>query len=167
MKTLIFTSELVVSTGTTCWGKAEVRLHLYIDIYDQHLKEIQEEISHAKVCMINMHGPFKDKKCLLLEPKNPTKISDIGCVLAYLSAQEGLLNLSIMTAPKKQDDVVRVSCRSHRSKDDPKALEFAKIFGGGGHLQAAGFKINKAQMKCWFKMLGQNTMKTSLKLSDK
>lgn len=47
-----------------------------------------------------MTGPFKKKKCFYLEPRNPNKISDIGIVLAYLSAQEGYINLAVLALKK-------------------------------------------------------------------
>ena len=67
-----------------------------------------------------MNGFFKNQKCFYLEPRNPNKISDIGIVLAYLSAKEGLLNLAVLALKKEHE--IRISCRSHRMSAEPVAL---------------------------------------------
>lgn len=40
-------------------------------------------------------------------------------------------------------DIAKVSFRSRRGKPNPRALEMAQLFGGGGHLCAAGCQIKK------------------------
>lgn len=55
-----------------------------------------------------------------MEPRNAYKISDIGIVLSYLSAKEGLLNLAVLVLKKYTE--IKMSCRSHRSKAEPLAL---------------------------------------------
>jgi hypothetical protein len=53
------------------------------------------------VCEFNISGFFKNKRCFYLEPRNANKISDIGIILAYLAAKEGLLNLAILALKKE------------------------------------------------------------------
>ena len=70
------------------------------NLYHLHLEEIAKEVSHARVAELK-RGQLKGKACLYLEPLNPRKISDIGNVLAYLSARAGMLNLAIMAMKKE------------------------------------------------------------------
>jgi hypothetical protein len=49
----------------------------------------------------------------MTDPINPAKISDIGTIMAYLSAKRGMQNLSILTISKGGE--IRVSTRSHRN----------------------------------------------------
>jgi nanoRNase/pAp phosphatase (c-di-AMP/oligoRNAs hydrolase) len=98
-----------------------------------------------------------------LEPRNPSKISDIGTVLAYLSAEEGLLNLAVLAMKNYTEN--RMSCRSHRLKGQPMALELAKMFDGGGHTEAAGFKISTNDFRGRFKLLSGATVSTNFHIS--
>lgn len=50
-----------------------------------------------------------------------------------------------------------MSCRSHRYCKDPSALELARLFEGGGHTEAAGFKLNQNKFKNSFKIHSLNT----------
>jgi hypothetical protein len=43
-----------------------------------------------------MNGPFKNMRFLAVDPSNAAKISDIGTVLAYISAENNMLNISIL-----------------------------------------------------------------------
>lgn len=96
-----------------------------------------------------------------MEPHNANKISDIGNVLAYLSVAAGMENLAVLALKREE---VRMSCRSHRACKDAIALEVAKAFEGGGHTEAAGFKITPNRMKSAFKIhsLSKFSVKTEL-----
>jgi nanoRNase/pAp phosphatase (c-di-AMP/oligoRNAs hydrolase) len=52
----------------------------------------------------------------------------------------------------KRDSEIRVSCRSHKLCKEASALEFARIFEGGGHKEAAGFKMSCNKFKSCFKV---------------
>jgi nanoRNase/pAp phosphatase (c-di-AMP/oligoRNAs hydrolase) len=52
----------------------------------------------------------------------------------------------------KKDSEIRISCRSHRYCKEPSALDLAKLFEGGGHTEAAGFKMNPGRFKSSFKV---------------
>ena len=69
--------------------------------------------------------------------------------MAYLSASHEMVNLAVLAMKKEYE--VRVSCRSHKSCGDAKALTFSSAFGGGGHTQAAGFKIHPNELKSLLK----------------
>jgi hypothetical protein len=43
-----------------------------------------------------MNGIFKNLRCLAVDPSNAAKISDIGTALAYISAENNMLNLAIL-----------------------------------------------------------------------
>lgn len=87
---------------------------------------------------------------MYVEPHNAYKVSDIGNVLAFLSVKNGMENLCVLVM--KNSAEIRVSCRSHKYCKDPSALELAKLFEGGGHTEAAGFKINGNRLKSSFKV---------------
>jgi hypothetical protein len=59
-----------------------------------------------------MSGNLKGLKFYIVDPINPAKISDIGTIMAYLSAKNGMSNLAVLTMNKGGE--VRVSTRSHR-----------------------------------------------------
>lgn len=120
-------------------------------------------MAHSRVCEFNFSGPFKGKKCFYHEPRNPNKISDIGTVLAYLSAEEKLLNLAVLVMKKPTE--IRVSCRSHRQQPEPMALALSKHFQGGGHTEAAGFKITPNQLRTNLKIHSQATVSTNFSLT--
>lgn len=75
---------------------------------------MKKEVTNAKVCQFNMTGPFKNKKCFYLEPRDLGKVSDLGIVLAHLSAEAGFLNLAILA--NKKPNELRISCRSSKNK---------------------------------------------------
>ena len=60
---------------------------------------------------------------------------------------------------------MRISCRSSRNKKDPKALTLAKLYGGGGHTEAAGFKMNSNQLRSQFKISPTSSVQTNFDLS--
>ena len=70
-----------------------------------------------------MSGKLKGKLFYILEPLNPSKISDIGVVLSFLSKSHGMQNLAMLFM--RNNDQYRISTRSHRSLADPLALELA------------------------------------------
>jgi len=47
-----------------------------------------------------MSGNLKGLKFYMTDPMNPAKISDIGTVMAYLSAKNGMANLALLTMNK-------------------------------------------------------------------
>ncbi len=47
----------------------------------------------------------------------------------------------VLLVKEREDDIISTSVRS--SSDDVDSVEFTSIFGGGGHKQAAGFKIRE------------------------
>jgi hypothetical protein len=81
-------------------NKGKSMLSFYVDLYKYHLEEIREEVARGRVCEFTFNGQFKNKKCFYLEPRNAGKISDIGTVLSYLSAEEGLMNLAVLVMKK-------------------------------------------------------------------
>jgi hypothetical protein len=78
-------------------------------------------------------GKLRGIECLYLEPRESTKVSDLGTILAFISAELQLANLAILASKNSSD--IRISCRSHRKVQDAMALQFAEAFGGGGHQQ--------------------------------
>lgn len=59
-------------------------------MYVAHIKEIAAEIGNSMICKLEMSGKLKGVKCYFLKPNHPSKISDIGIVLAYLSKLHGM-----------------------------------------------------------------------------
>jgi hypothetical protein len=47
-----------------------------------------------------MNGNLKGLKFYITDPINPAKISDIGTIMAYLSAKNEMSNLAILTMHK-------------------------------------------------------------------
>ena len=73
---------------------------------------------------------------------DPEYTSDLGIILSEIACRkEGFENLAMFYKPG--GDVMKVSFRSRRGREGPRALEMAQLFGGGGHLCAAGCQIQK------------------------
>lgn len=68
-------------------------------------------------------GKLRGIECLYLEPRDSTKVSDLGSVLAFISAELQLANLAVLASKNSAD--IRISCRSHRKIEDALALQFA------------------------------------------
>jgi hypothetical protein len=47
-----------------------------------------------------MNGNLKGLKFYITDPINPAKISDIGTIMAYLSAKNEMSNLAVLTMYK-------------------------------------------------------------------
>lgn len=72
-------------------GASNVFVLLPVDLYKEHIKDIAREIAtNAMVCRLEMSGKMKGMRCYCLKPSNPSKISDIGVVLSYLSKSHGM-----------------------------------------------------------------------------
>ena len=65
----------------------------------------------------------------------------------------------------KKEHEVRVSCRSHKYVKEPKALSLAEKFDGGGHTEAAGFKISPNRFNSTFKLLPLSRFQINLDLT--
>jgi bifunctional oligoribonuclease and PAP phosphatase NrnA len=80
---------------------------------------------------------------------------------------EGLIDELLSTTPgtevvllikEREDDVISVSIRTSSNLVD--AVELAKIFGGGGHRRAAGFKIRNRGGKIFEEICGEIISRT-------
>ena len=47
-------------------------------------------------------GKYKGRKCFATHPHDMSIVSDLGNILAFLSAKMGMLNLAIITNKKKK-----------------------------------------------------------------
>ncbi len=72
------------------------------------------------ICQLEMSGKFKGLRFYIIKPSNPSKLSDIGVVLSYLSKAHDMENLAVLFMQKSSE--IRVSTRSHRNLSNPLAL---------------------------------------------
>ena len=85
--------------------------------------------------------------CLAVETSHATIKSELGNQLAQRSREKGLRSMAvILFCEEKLPDRYIVSLRSLDKED---TTEISKIYGGGGHLNASGFNIDKKSFDSW------------------
>jgi len=75
--------------------------------------------------------------------------SELGHRLAVMSQEAGLRGIAAVVYHEelmKDDSKVKISLRSVEEED---TTVIAKTYGGGGHMNASGFVIDKEQFLTW------------------
>lgn len=121
-------------------------------IYKDHIEMLIKAIENCEVFRI-VKSKFKDVTLFAAEMGDKGLTSDLGSILAYLSAKNKFQNLAMIY--NKVSSECRISFRSYQFiEEKPLALEISEFYGGGGHLCAAGCFIDKATFKQHFKREG-------------
>lgn len=107
-----------------------------------HARQIEETVAHARQCSIVLDAaPTPKPVAVGLAVNCTTHISEVGHALSTRSGAYGLM--------WRYDPDTRKAVCSLRSDGDYDVSAIAKIFGGGGHKNAAGFSVPMQQLLEW------------------
>lgn len=110
-------------------------------------------------------GKYKGTACLAFPQADRSITSDLGSILAFLSSKLNGRNLAMIYSKNAID--CRISFRSSQLSDrEPLALKVAEIYGGGGHVCAAGCQMAKNLFKSHFHSNGRLKPAQKLELED-
>ena len=121
---------------------ADVLCQEGVAIQAENQRAIQSDIARAYT--IRLRAGAAEAACLAIETDHYELRSEMGNQLAEVSRARGLAPIGCIC--KVDGDEVKVSLRSLGTED---TTVFTQLYGGGGHRNASGCCVSRAELSRW------------------